>query len=105
MADERKEMEEYNVPATIRPRYFAFKVFGGWTAAGLFFFFLIRCWSARNSDERNNAIDKIQIRNEAAKQARLELKEDFEYVMKVLDQKEQKLNETTLKLDSIKSKL
>ncbi len=105
MAEEKKEMDEYSVPVTNRLGFFRFKVFGGWGVAGILLMLLIRCLNARTADAKISDNEKTKLYQEATKQAKLELKDDFEYIMKVLDQKEQKLNETSQKLDSLKSKL
>lgn len=105
MASEKNEMDAYNVSATARPRYFAFKVFGGWGAAGIFCMLMIRCYTSRSADEKAYTKNIIEIQNEARKQARSEFREDYEYIMRVLQQKEQKLDEVTKKLDSVKANI
>lgn len=104
-ASEKNEMDAYGVPATSRPRYFAFKVFGGWGVAGILFTLLVRCYASRSSDDKAYVKSVIEIQNEARKQARAEFREDYEYIMRVLEQKERSLHDAERKIDSLKTKI
>lgn len=104
MEDEKRDLETYAIQAATRPKYFAFKVFGGWGAAGIMFAILLQCFSARSSEQKENARTTRQIETEARKQARSELKEDFEYFRRENDEFKQKLDKAFHIIDSLKSR-
>lgn len=103
--EEKNDLDQYAVPVTSRPKYFAFKVFGGWSAAGVMFAILLRCFSSKNQDQKEFAREKSKIELEIRKQARAEAQQEFENVMRVLEFREQRLNTITEKVDSLKKKI
>lgn len=104
MEEEKRELDTYAIPAVTRPKYFAFKVFGGWGAAGIMFVILLRCFNARSSDQKENATTTRQIEIEARKQARSELKEDFEYFRRENDEFKKQLDRAFIIIDSLKAR-
>lgn len=97
MGEEKKEMDAYGIPVTNRPRYFAFKVFGGWAAFSVMLTLFINCMLARQKD----ALVVRQIESEARIKARAEFIEVFEFAKRELDRREQRIDD---KIDSLNKK-
>lgn len=105
MGEEKDEMDQYGVGAGSRPKYFAFKVFGGWSAAGVMFTFLVWCWNGRNNDKKLSAPEVERIIRETQAQARKERDEDMERMFRILDQKSKEIDSATRKVDTLDASL
>lgn len=101
--DEKKELDAFGIPAGTRPKYFAFKVFGGWGAASVMFFIMLRCFTARSAEQQAYGANIINVQTEARKQARAEVKEDYEYMMRMLEDREERLQILNKRIDTLKS--
>lgn len=101
MGEEKNEMDQYGVPAISRPRYFAFKVFGGWGTAGIFCALLLRCWAARVTDEKARPVEYERIRKEARAEIMNDVKRELAPYFKHLERQEQKIDSVTNKVDTL----
>lgn len=105
MGEEKDEMDQYGVGAGSRPKYFAFKVFGGWSAAGIMFVFLIRCLNARVSDEKARGPEIERIVKETRAEMRHEINEELKRYFRMLDRQERSIDSATSKVDTLDASL
>lgn len=105
MGEEKKELDEWSVPATSRPKYFAFKVFGGWGAAGIMFAFLIRCWSSSVKEANIRGAEIERIVKETRAEMRTEMNQELDRYFRMLDRQEQRIDSVTSKVDTLDASL